>query len=184
MGFGLIATKNRVLTGVLGLAVIAGHLIGAGEARADKRDLIGSFRDWDAFTIARGTGEKICYMVSVPKKWTASRQGVRRGNIYITVTHRPKARVRNEVNVVAGYPYGRNAEATANIDGKRRFKMFTEGDGAWLRTPREDTQMVEAMKRGNNLVVVGTSARGTRTTDSYSLAGFTAAHNAINKACP
>jgi hypothetical protein len=43
--------------------------------------------------------------------------------------------------------------------------------------------MVAAMRRGNSLVVEGTSARGTVTTDRYSLSGFTAAHNAISRAC-
>jgi hypothetical protein len=33
------------------------------------------------------------------------------------------------------------------------------------------------------MTVVGTSARGTKTTDSYSLAGTGAALEAINKAC-
>jgi hypothetical protein len=34
------------------------------------------------------------------------------------------------------------------------------------------------------MVVKGTSSRGTKTTDSYSLLGFTKAHKAIDTACP
>jgi hypothetical protein len=33
------------------------------------------------------------------------------------------------------------------------------------------------------MVIKGTSSRGTLTTDTYSLAGFTAAYNAIEQAC-
>jgi hypothetical protein len=33
------------------------------------------------------------------------------------------------------------------------------------------------------MIVKGTSSRGTLTTDTYSLSGFTAAFNAISKAC-
>ena len=33
------------------------------------------------------------------------------------------------------------------------------------------------------MIVRGTSARGTLTADTYSLGGFTAGHEAINKAC-
>ncbi len=39
------------------------------------------------------------------------------------------------------------------------------------------------MKAGSNLVVKASSSRGTDTTDTYSLSGFTAAYNAISKAC-
>ncbi|MFQ5346244.1 MAG: invasion associated locus B family protein [Rhodothalassiaceae bacterium] len=150
---------------------------------ADKTDLIGSYRDWDAYTLRKQDGELLCYMVSVPKSWAASRKGVRRGDIYITVTHRPKAKVRDQVNIVVGYPFKEGSEARAVIDGKTRFKLFTQGDGAWLYTQKEDSAMVRAMRRGGTLVVTGTSSRGTRTTDRYSLLGFTAAHNAISRAC-
>ena len=34
------------------------------------------------------------------------------------------------------------------------------------------------------MVVKGTSSRGTVTTDTYSLRGFTAAYDAISGACP
>ena len=43
--------------------------------------------------------------------------------------------------------------------------------------------IIKAMRAGNTLVVKGTSSRGTLTTDTYSLKGFTAVHNALNKAC-
>ena len=46
-----------------------------------------------------------------------------------------------------------------------------------------DKQLVQAMKAGSELIVKGTSGRGTATTDTYSLGGFTAAMAAIDKAC-
>jgi hypothetical protein len=39
------------------------------------------------------------------------------------------------------------------------------------------------MRAGSRLVAKGTSNRDTLTTDTYSLTGFSAAYNAINKAC-
>ncbi len=177
-----LMNRRMMMAGLCGFLAL--WLLAPVAARAaDKTDLIGSFRDWDAFTLGKADGELICYMVSVPKSSKASRKGVRRGDIYITVTHRPKAEVRDQVNIVVGYPFKEGSEAHAVIDGKTRFKLFTQGDGAWLYTQREDSAMVEAMRRGSTLVVTGTSSRGTRTTDRYSLAGFTAAHNAISKAC-
>jgi hypothetical protein len=39
------------------------------------------------------------------------------------------------------------------------------------------------MKRGTKMSVVGTSSRGTKTTDTYSLSGFTKTKNLIDKTC-
>ena len=175
---------KKLMTGGLVLAVVALAITAlwpASDARAaDKRDLLGSYRDWDALVIRKGNGEKQCYMISVPK--TKSPGNVAHGDVYVTVTHRPGVRVSDEVNFVAGYSFRPNTEVAASI-GKRNFRMFTEGDGAWLRTPREDRQMVAAMKAGESLFMRGTSSRGTSTSYRFSLAGFTAAHSAIDKAC-
>ncbi|MFO1113388.1 MAG: invasion associated locus B family protein [Rhodospirillales bacterium] len=46
-----------------------------------------------------------------------------------------------------------------------------------------DRAIVAAMKAGQKMTVRGTSARGTITTDTYSLSGFSAALAAIDKAC-
>ncbi|GAK33299.1 hypothetical protein AQ1_01187 [alpha proteobacterium Q-1] len=165
-------------------AILLVGLVFMNPAKAqDKIDLIGGYNDWDAFTLKKPGGELMCYMVSVPKSWKASKDDVSRGEIYITVTHRPKADVRDQVNAVVGYPFKNGSEAKAVVDGKSRFTLFTQGDGAWLYTSKDDQSMVAAMRRGNSLVVEGTSARGTVTTDRYSLSGFTAAHNAISRAC-
>ena len=165
-----------VCLGVFGFLLLGDNSSSA----AEKRDLIGSFKDWDALQITKDSGEKTCYIISVPKETTP--KNVRRGKIYITITHRPNVRVFNEVNIVVGYPFQAGSEAIATIGGKR-YTMFTEGDGAWRFTTREDTKMVEAMRAGNALQMRGTSGRGTNTSDRYSLLGFTAAHNAITEAC-
>ena len=39
------------------------------------------------------------------------------------------------------------------------------------------------MKKANRAIVTGTSARGNKTKDTYSLMGFTAAYNAAKKNC-
>jgi hypothetical protein len=40
-----------------------------------------------------------------------------------------------------------------------------------------------AMRDGKQMVVKGVSSRGTKTTDTYSLAGVSQAYDAINEAC-
>ncbi len=151
-------------------------------ADAQVSRLLGSYREWDAHV--RGSGDaRECYILSAVKRWTASRKGVSRGATYITVTHRPAADIKDEVNIVVGYPLRQGSELRLTVDGKRRFDLFTEGRGAWAYDAREDGSIVQAMKRGNQAVAVANSQRGTRTTDTYSLQGFTAAYNAITKAC-
>ncbi len=152
-------------------------------AAQNKRDILGSYRDWDALVSKASNGAKTCYMISVPKSSKASRKGASRGDIYLTITHRPKYGIKDELNVIVGYPLKVGSEVSASIDGKRAYKLFTEGRGAWAYDPKDDAALVKAMKRGNRLVVNGTSQRGTRTTDRYSLSGFTAAYNAITRAC-
>ena len=149
-------------------------------AQAEKREILGSFRDWDAVLIERDNGEKYCMMISMPKR--SDPTNVSHGDIYMTVTHRPRRKVRDEINFVADYDLRVGSEATGTI-ASTRYNMFTEGKNAWHYTQEDDARMVNSMKRGSALVMRATSARGTNTTYRFSLTGFTAAYNAISAAC-
>lgn len=165
---------------VIGIAALALVFTLNTRANAENRELLGSFIDWDAFVMMRNSGERICYMISVPK--ATSPEGASRGKIYATVTHRPKRKVRDEVNFVVGYPFKNNSEASVAI-GANRYVLFTDGQSAWAYTPEDDSKLVTAMKSGSTMTVKGTSARGTNTSDQYSLSGFMAAYGAITKSC-
>lgn len=140
---------------------------------------LGKFGDWAAF-VDGSDKRKVCYIFSAPKK--AEGKYKSRDPIFLLVSHRPADRVTNEISVDTGYDYKTNSEATASIAG-RSFKMFTKGKNAWNSDAQADRAMVEAMKGGSEMVVKGVSQRGTLTTDTYSLMGFTAALAAISKAC-
>lgn len=155
----------------------------AAEAQGEKRRHLGAYRDWDAFVYTYPDGKKTCHMVSSPKSANASRAGATRGDIYTMISHRPEYGVTGEVNVVVGYPIRQGQDAIIRIDGGSKFEFFTEGSGAWAYDPKDDAQVVAAMRRGTRMVVNATSQRGTNTTDTYSLSGFTAAYNAITTAC-
>lgn len=147
-------------------------------AAAQQRSL-GSFGDWTA--VVDGSGpKKLCYAGSVPKK--AEGKYTSRGDIHLLVTHRPADKVSGEVSVTAGYTYTDGKDAEVQIDGKT-FKLFTRGGNAWAYDAAADREIVAAMKAGRKMIIQGTSSRGTATTDTYSLSGFTAALNAIDKAC-
>jgi len=179
MAFKGTLVKSMVMAAVLGLLPVSAPV----DAQQESRRHLGSYRDWDAFVY--GTGAKrTCHMISVPKSSSASRKNVRRGDIYFMVSHRPEYGVVGEVSAVMGYPIRQGSTAVFNVDrGRKRMEFFTEGSGAWAYDPKDDAAAVAAMKRGSGLVMTAKSQRGTSTTDRYSLSGFTAAYNAISKAC-
>ena len=118
---------------------------------------------------------------SLPKK--SEGEYAQRGDAYVMVTHRPAEKLTGEVSVRAGYVYKEGSEAEVRVDSGPAFTMFTDQGFAWARDTRTDQALMAAMRAGVTLVVKGTSSRGTQTTDTYSLKGFTAALEAINGAC-
>lgn len=105
-------------------------------------------------------------------------------------------KVRNEVQTLVGYPMRATTDSffhAAIVDGKS-YPMksiaddpatsIVDSEAAWLASMDDKSGFVTALKAGSQLQVKGTSGRGTQTTDTYSLAGVTAAMDAIDKACP
>jgi hypothetical protein len=140
---------------------------------------LGTHRSWSSYTYPE-SGSKVCFMASKPTKSLPA--GARRGEIYAMVTHRPGQNSRGVVSFVAGYTFKSNSEVELTI-GNQRFSLFTDGDTAWARDDTADRAILQAIRAGASMTVVGTSSRGTKTTDTYSLAGSSAALEAINKAC-
>ncbi len=140
---------------------------------------IGNFQAWDAYEYMN-KGTQLCYLHAQPKKTEPG--NVRRGEIYILVTHKPKEHIRNEVSIYFGYPLKDAVAAKAVIDGAS-IDMFTHEEAAWAADSDTDQKLVQALRKGRTLVVKGISTRGTNTTDTYDLTGFTAALQAIDKAC-
>ena len=68
------------------------------------------------------------------------------------------------------------------VDGKS-FLLYPVDDTAWTDKPETEKAILNAMKTGKLMVVEGTSAKGTSTKDNYSLAGISAAMDAIDSAC-
>lgn len=150
-----------------------------GAAAAAAADLIDAFNDWSAFA-GTENGMKFCYVGSEPKKEAGDYK--QRDEVYMLITHRPADNAFDVVSVTAGYAYKKGSEVTVTIGGES-FQLFTDGGLAWAPDAKADKALVAAMRKGASMTVAGTSARGTATTDTYSLAGFTAAHQAASKAC-
>ena len=140
---------------------------------------LAKFNDWSAF--AEGEGKNLaCMAVSKPKK--AEGNYSRRGDVFAIVTHLPGQNKWNEFSIVAGYNYQPNSNPDVTI-GDMKFQLFTSGSRAWSFSPSEDEKIVKFLKNSMNMKVVGTSSRGTITSDTYSLVGFSKAYKKINEAC-
>ena len=61
------------------------------------------------------------------------------------------------------------------------FEFFGQEDGAW--TKNKDKEVISAMQKGMTMIIQGYSSRGTLTSDTYTLKGFTAAFNKLSKDC-
>ncbi len=141
---------------------------------------LGDYGAWSAYQFTE-KGKPACYIASLPKK--AEGKYTKRGEIYAIVTHRPAERRRDVVSILAGYNYQKDSWVEVTI-GQETFKLsLIQGDSAWVPDPAIDKKLVQAMIKGSTMVAVGTSSRGTKTKDTYSLSGFTKAYAAINKVC-
>lgn len=143
--------------------------------------LVGQYGDWGAYTATPG-GKKVCFALSKPKSQKASKDDVQRDPAYVFVATRPEEEVKEEVSVIVGYPLNTEVDATAQI-GSSTFVMFGQKDGAWIKDAAEEPKLVEAMRKGAEMVITGKSTRGTETTDTYSLMGVTNALERVSKEC-
>jgi len=147
---------------------------------AETPDVLGTYGEWSAYAEGQG-GSKQCYAASVPTK-KEGKYG-NRGDVAVLVTNNLADKSFDVVSIVAGYDYQPKEDVLVQIDEKK-FNMFSKGDRAWNADAASDKAMVAEMKKASKLLVVGTSSKGTRTTDTYSLSGFGKAYEAIAKACP
>lgn len=143
--------------------------------------LMGQYGDWGAYTAAPG-GKKVCFALSKPKSQKASKDDIKRDQAYVFVATRPTEKVKNEVSVIVGYPLNPKVDTTAEI-GSSTYLMFGQNDGAWIKNAAEEPQLVEAMRKGSEMIVKGKSSRGTETTDTYSLLGISNALDRVLKEC-
>lgn len=146
---------------------------------AGSQTVINNFGDWTAFEDGKGKN-KACYVASEPKKETGKYKS--RGDSFIMVTSRPAEKSRDVFELRAGYAYKTGSEVTVRIGGTVT-KLFTDRGVAWAYDAKSDRALTRAMRGGKDMIVTGFSTRGTKTVDTYSLSGFTAAHNTMNKAC-
>jgi hypothetical protein len=87
---------------------------------------------------------------------------------------------------VPGYQYKLTAPVALEV-GADRFEFFPRNDGttgtAWLKNLNDGNALADALNHGVSAVAFGTSTRGTRTVDTFSLAGYAEAMAKAHAAC-
>jgi invasion associated locus B (IalB) protein len=144
-------------------------------------NLLGQYGEWGAYA-ATPAGTKVCFALAKPHESRTSPAGKPRDPAYLFIASRPGENVRNEVSVAIGYSFKPGADATVEV-GPAKFPMYTQNDGAWIKNAAEEARMVEVMRKGSDLVVTGVSARGTQSTDRYSLKGLSQALDRAAQEC-
>jgi len=178
--------KNFLKLGTIALLVgILTAVAGPGPAGAQTQQRVKAIKDWSVFQ-AEAEGKKVCWIVSRPTKTAAFRKGksvsVNRGDIFLMISIRPADGIASEVSFLSGYPFKKGSEVKASV-GAKKFTLFTEGENAWAPSGDDDTAMIAAFQRGARAKVEGVSKRGTKTVDTFSLSGFTAALEAATELC-
>jgi len=166
------------------IGIVALSFAASGTVAQESTNRVAANTDWSVFV---EDNPKECWSVSKPKKIVNTRNGevannVNRGEILLFVSFRPGSGVNGEVAFTGGYPFAEDSMVTFTVGGSE-FKLFVDGEWAWTRSPEDDAAIIAAMKKGAEAVVVGMSRRGTRTEDTFSLIGFTAAVEDAAKRC-
>lgn len=170
--------------GALGRLVIAAALSCASTLTyaQESTNQVAVETDWSVFT---EESPKECWGVSAPKETVNSRDGapvsVRRGDILLFVTFRPGS-AGGEVSFTGGYPFAAGSTVKVDISGAT-FDLFSEGEWAWPASAADDAALLAALKGGSTAIISGQSGKGTKTQDTFSLRGFTAAMEEAGARC-
>ena len=148
---------------------------------AEQAVLLGQFGDWGAYR-ASPAGKKVCFALSKPTSAVTEPANKKRDPSYAFVSTRPAEKVKNEISVIVGYPQKSGHDASATI-GSANYVLYTQNDGAWVKNAAEEPKMIDAMRKGHELVIKSESTSGTKTTDTYSLKGISEALDKVAEEC-
>lgn len=158
---------------------LAASLMSIAAANAQQVRLLGEHRAWSSYAASDGAGA-VCFAMTKPETVEPTPDGYSQAYLYIT--NRPAESVSTEFNLVAGFAFQPDSQATVNVSGQV-FNLFTQNDAAWLDDAGQGEALATAIRAGSSMVVEGTTAAGIKVTQTYSLSGATAAQQAISGEC-
>ena len=140
---------------------------------------LGKFKDWQSFILLQ-EGVKTCFaqsapVVKAPKKF-------KRDPSRLFVSFRPAENIKNEISVTNGYEFKLKTLVSAK-SGKKQYDLYSKGRFAWVADDKDEAKLISTMKKASRLMIIGNAEKGTRTTDHYSMMGFTKAYDSAKKNC-
>ncbi len=168
------------LAAALSLAALLGApVLSPGVATAQSVRILGDHNAWSAYATTETAG-KICFALSRPTATDPRPEGYTEAYFYIT--HRPSEGVRTEINLVSGYEFAPQSQAVLTV-GSQSFALYTQGDAAWLAEPGQSDTVAQAIRAGSTMAIEGTSLRGVKVRQTFSLSGATAASRSMDTEC-
>ena len=137
---------------------------------------IGTFQSWSAYS-SSNRGQEMCYISSRP----VNVDGKNTKNVFAEVTHRPVEHHNNVIDILGGYNFKPDLDATLQI-GKATFNLFTHGAAAFAKGD-DDLKIVEAMRKADTMTFSGTDKKGNVSKATFTLKGMEQAYEAISKSC-
>ncbi|WP_422062737.1 invasion associated locus B family protein [Shimia sp.] len=171
---------------VKALVVTFGSLWAVGvHAQATSENQVNAITDWSVFEHKDGD-KRECWAVAAAKESVNTRGGqvvaVRRSDVLLMVSFLPHESVAGQVGFTGGYPFAGGSTVDVTI-GDQNFVLITDGEWGWPASSGDDAKLMAAMKRGADATLSARSSRGTRTQDTFSLRGFTAAVEDAEQRC-
>ncbi len=145
-----------------------------------KAHLLQKIKDWSVFIYEDENG-RVCFAATPPTEMQP--KAVKRSPVIFYVTTWQKDGVRDEVSIKLGYTMKPKSAAIVTAGGQH-FTLTSDEDKAYAKDPAEERKLLDAMAAGGAMIVKATSAKGTATTDQFSLEGAAAAVQKLQDACP
>jgi hypothetical protein len=146
-------------------------------AAAQQPARLGEFQTWTAAT-HQEAGQKVCYAFARARS-AEGVSGREPQNVMLLVTHRPNGR--DQLAVRFGFPLARGSEPRL-IAGTTEHKLYASQDTAFAT---DGSAVIRSLRGVREIVVRGPGPNGRgEVRDTFPLAGFAAAYEAISRECP
>jgi hypothetical protein len=150
-------------------------------AAGPKAKLLDKVGDWSVF-IYDEPGGHVCFAAASPSDMQPKTATSKRTPVVFYVTAWQKDGVRGEVSVKLGYAVKPKSVAAVTAGG-HNFSLPADDDKAFAKDTADEQKLLAAMAGGGSMTVKATSAKGTATTDQYSLEGLAPALQKAQTAC-
>ncbi|MEM9053987.1 MAG: invasion associated locus B family protein [Pseudomonadota bacterium] len=160
------------------LAILGSFCLMASLTAFAAPSVVRQYSDWVVFTEDVG-GERLCFAAT--RATDKAPKSADHGNVWFYVTNWRSGKARNQPSLKVGYELRGDLPGKARV-GRANWTLFGVGREAFAQDT-DDAPLVRQLKRGSELRIEATSARNTRVTYHFSLAGSSSAIDRADAIC-